>query len=61
MDAKDDFVAEAKSHIDLVKNHPSLITDLWWCNIQGAFFIFSLFEVPYLPLNFSDSNKLSGF
>ena len=25
------------------------------------FFIFSLFQVPYLPLKLSDSNKLGGF
>ena len=26
-----------------------------------VFFIFPLFEVPYLPLKLSDSNKLAGF
>ena len=31
------------------------------CTKQGVFFIFSLLEVPYLPLKLSDFNKLSGF
>ena len=32
-----------------------------YINVQGVFFILPLFEVPYLPLKSSDSNKLGGF
>ena len=40
--------------------YPPFIT-LHLSHIQGVFFILRLFEVPYLPLKLSYSNKLSGF